>query len=276
MLGLDRFCIMFYQINPSDYPEYMKCERVSEQPGTVLMESRAMQGIRRTVPIGYLLSVLYFYGYHRPRLSFADREISKLHHYFYPSAGYTTPLGIAGGIAYACYFDGFCNCSRENVASAANKERSRALAAWKQHQDLWELQQASQCWYSWRRLLSFGRYRQGFGGGDDGKDRRATYEDFLDPHGIIGVGKQVPEVNDLSFYQYYNKQQVDALVSAAMRLRRSPEEERWIQTCGRLGGYGSIGMLLTWNSRGMFFRLFMGLGLGVVCGGFISAAKLDS
>ncbi|EAN79391.1 uncharacterized protein TEOVI_000777300 [Trypanosoma equiperdum] len=277
MFGLDRLSILFYQIDPRDYPEYMECARSTEQPGTILMESRAMQGVRRVVPIGYLLSVLYFYGYRRPRLSFADRELSKLHHYFYPSAGYSTPIGILGGIAYACYYDGFCGCSEERAARAVLWERSKAMVAWRQHQRMQrekENAEGQQHHWLWSRL-TFSWSGCGHSSGDD-KAQTLSYEDFLDPYGVVSVGKQAVEVHDPSFYQIYSKEQVDTLVSAAMRLRKSPEEERWLRTSGRFGGYGIIGMLLTWNSGGMFFRLFMGLGFGVVCAGAISGAKLDS
>ncbi|RNF07778.1 hypothetical protein TraAM80_03152 [Trypanosoma rangeli] len=110
---MDRLSILFYHINPHDYPFFLQCERSTEQPGVILMESHAMQGIRCTVPVVYLLSILYFYGYHRPRLPFADHILSKLHHYFYPSAGYSTPVGgILLRLAYACYYDGVRNMFR--------------------------------------------------------------------------------------------------------------------------------------------------------------------
>ncbi|ESS64808.1 hypothetical protein TcG_06562 [Trypanosoma cruzi] len=266
---MDRLSIMFYRINPHDYPLFMQCERSSEQPGAILMESRVLQGIRYTVSLGYLLSILYFYGYHRPRLPFADRPLAKLHHYFYPSAGYSTPIGISVGLAYACFYDGHVACSEENVTREAKRERGRAVMAWKQHmQRQREEEEAAQKRRSWWNLLILSKA--------PASDCRTSYEEFLDRNGVLSVGRQATEVEDASFYQLYSKQQVDALVSAAMKLRQSPEEQRWLWTASRLGSYGVLGMLLTWNSGGMFFRSFMGLGLGVVSGAFISGVKLDS
>ncbi|RNF20494.1 uncharacterized protein Tco025E_03756 [Trypanosoma conorhini] len=266
---MERFSILFYQINPHDYPLFLQCERSTEQPGVILMESRAMQGIRCFVPVGYLFSILYFYGYHRPRLPFADRPLSKLHHYFYPSAGYSTPVGALLGLAYAYHYDGCVACSEESVARAIKRERAMAVIACRQHmQKQREEEEAARKRFSWwRRLVSSKAAAAPL---------TASYEDFLDPNGILSVGRQTAEVQDPSFYRHYSKQQVDALVSAAMKLRQSPEERRWLRTAGRLGGYGIMGMLLTWNSGGMFFRLFMGLGLGVVSGALISGTKLDS
>ncbi|KEG06686.1 hypothetical protein DQ04_12751020 [Trypanosoma grayi] len=271
---MDRLSIMFYQIDPRDYPLYMQCERITEQPGIIVMESRAMQGIRCTVPAGYLLSVLYFYAYHRPRLPFADRPLSRLHHYFYPSGAYSTPLGILLGVAYTCYYDGYDACSAGNVERAVKRERARALIAWQQHQQLQreeeEAARRRRPW--WRVLTSFSSTTTAAAAAE----RVTSYEDFLEPNGILGVGQQTAEVHDPVFYQLYSKNQVDALVSAAMKLRQSPDEERWLRTSGRLGGYGIMGMLLTWNSGGLFYRMFMGLGLGVIGGAVISGLKLDS
>ncbi|ESL07906.1 hypothetical protein TRSC58_04400 [Trypanosoma rangeli SC58] len=266
---MDWSSILLYHINPHDYPVFLQCERSTEQPGAILMESRAMQGIRCTVPVGYLLSILYFYGYHRPRLPFADRPLSKLHHYFYPSAGYSTPVGILLGLAYACYYDGYVACSEESVARKIKHERTRAVIAWRQHmQKQREEEEATRKRRSWWRILAFSKAAAA--------PYATSYEDFLDSNGILSVGRQTAEVQDPSFYQLYSKHQVDALVSAAMKLRQSPEEQRWLLTAGRLGGYGIMGMLLTWNSGGMCFRSFMGLGLGVTSGALISGTNLDS
>ncbi|KAH9600153.1 hypothetical protein LSM04_004863 [Trypanosoma melophagium] len=276
---MDHLSILFYRINPHDYPQYMQCERSTDQPGTILMESRAMQGIRRVVPVGYLFSLLYFYAYHRPRLPFADRPLAKLHHYFYPSAGYSTPIGIAGGIAYAWGQDGYRDCSPENVRQRVERERARALMAWKQQeQQRRETErevEGNVGEATLRRWLSWCGFSLRPRAPSLVVQRETSYEDFLEPNGILSVGKQTVGIHDPSYYQYYTKEQVDALVSKAMKLRQSPDEERWLKTSGRLGAYGIMGMLLTWNSGGFFFRLFMGLGLGVVSAGVISGTKLD-
>ncbi|KAG8348201.1 hypothetical protein ERJ75_001000600 [Trypanosoma vivax] len=272
-----RLSIMFYKLDPRDYPEYMRCQRSTEQPGTVLMESRAMQGIRYTVPIGYLLSILYFYCYHRPRLCFADRELAKLHHYFYPSAGYSTPIGIVAGVIYACYYDGYRDCSDQSALRAIEQERARAMEAWGQYEERRKERGKSERWGALYALLP-----SVFAFGDSKSSQVAaglpekSYEDFIEPYGILSVGQQTAAPHDPSFYEHYSKHQVDALVSRAMKLRKSSEEERWLHTAGRLGSYGIVGMLLTWNSGRMFFRLFMGLGLGVVCAGVISGTKMDT
>ncbi|ORC86153.1 uncharacterized protein TM35_000301930 [Trypanosoma theileri] len=278
---MDRLSIILYRINPDDYPQYMQCERSSEQPGTLLMESRAMQGVRRVVPVGYLFSLFYFYAYYRPRLPFADRSLARLHHYFYPSAGYSTPIGIISGLAYACVQDGYTDCSLESVKQAKERERGRAIMAWKQQQQLQrEMEKEMEGnvgeatlrkWLSWCGVSLHPNKQK-----PPVSQRETSYEDFLDPNGIISVGKQTREIHDPSFYHYYTKEQVDALVSKAMKLRQSPDEERWLKTSGRLGAYGIMGMLLLWNSGGLFFRLFMGLGLGVVSASVISGTKLDA
>ncbi|CAJ1019526.1 hypothetical protein Q4I32_001985 [Leishmania shawi] len=115
-----------------DYPGYATCTRATEYPGLALCEYSAATGMRYTVPLGYAASVVYFYFYHRPRLSFADRSLTKLHHYFYPSAGYSAPLGIIGGVLY-----GAGECAQELTPAAleatAAREKAAALMAAEQY-----------------------------------------------------------------------------------------------------------------------------------------------
>ncbi|GET86909.1 hypothetical protein, conserved [Leishmania tarentolae] len=116
-------------IDLRDYPGYATCMRATDYPGLALCEYSAAAGMRYTVPLGYAASVLYFYLYHRPRLSFADRSLTKLHHYFYPSAGYSTPLGIIGGVLYGASecVQGLTPAALE--ATAAREKRAAVMAA---------------------------------------------------------------------------------------------------------------------------------------------------
>ncbi|CAC9465440.1 conserved hypothetical protein [Leishmania infantum JPCM5] len=107
-----------------DYPGYATCIRATEYPGLALCEYSAVTGMRYTVPLGYAASAVYFYLYHRPRLSFADRSLTKLHHYFYPSAGYSTPLGIIGGVLY-----GAAECVQGLTPAALEATAAREKAA---------------------------------------------------------------------------------------------------------------------------------------------------
>lgn len=90
-------------VNLQDYPDYAGIPRSSNIPGYILLEQYAVSGVRVSVGLGLLGSTAYFYLFHRPRLPFADRPLARLHHYFYPSAGYSTPIGIVGGTGYHMY-----------------------------------------------------------------------------------------------------------------------------------------------------------------------------
>lgn len=98
--------------------------RSTEVPGYILIEEFALQGIRVCVSAGCLATTAYFYLFHRPRLSFADRSLARLHHYFTPSIGYTTPLGALGGIAL-----GLCNYQKETSVERLAKEYEKEVCA---------------------------------------------------------------------------------------------------------------------------------------------------
>ncbi|KAG5484021.1 hypothetical protein LSCM1_05873 [Leishmania martiniquensis] len=126
---MDVIHLLSLVVDLRDYPGYATCVRATEYPGLALCEYSATVGMRYTVPLGYAASVAYFYLYHRPRLSFADRSLAKLHHYFYPSAGYSTPLGIAGGVLYNALecLQGLTPASLE--ATAAREKAAAVMAA---------------------------------------------------------------------------------------------------------------------------------------------------
>lgn len=113
-------------IDLRDYPDYAGCARANAYPGAALCEYYAASGIRVAAPLGYAASVLYFYLYLRPGLSFADRQLVKLHHYFFPSAGYSTPLGVVGGIGVGLY-----RCAQDlapaGLQATTKKEKADAL-----------------------------------------------------------------------------------------------------------------------------------------------------
>ncbi|KAL7704619.1 hypothetical protein N2W54_003991 [Lotmaria passim] len=125
---MDCIAILGERVDLRDYPDYAACIRASEFIGATLCEYYAAAGVRYTVPLGYAASVAYFYLYHRPRLSFADRSLAKLHHYFFPSAGYSTPLGVVGGVGVGLY-----RCSQDlspaGLQATTQKEKTDAVMA---------------------------------------------------------------------------------------------------------------------------------------------------
>ncbi|KAG5505254.1 hypothetical protein JIQ42_07461 [Leishmania sp. Namibia] len=129
---MDAFHLLSLVVDLRDYPGYATCARATEYPGLALCEYNAAAGMRYTVPLGYAASVAYFYLYHRPRLSFADRSLTKLHHYFYPSAGYSAPLGIVGGVLYGAV-DCVQGLTPAALEAAAAREKTAAVMAAEQY-----------------------------------------------------------------------------------------------------------------------------------------------
>ncbi|KPI88632.1 hypothetical protein ABL78_2236 [Leptomonas seymouri] len=311
---MDCVALLTERVDLRDYPDYAGCIRANEFLGATLCEYYAATGMRCTVPLGYAASILYFYLYHRPRLSFADRPLSKLHHFFFPSAGYSTPLGVVGGIGV-----GFYQCAQDlspaRLRAITQKEKHDAVMAASQYMQRRSAAEgrlrAEQLFVS-RALVALHLQadpverelaRLGLG-------ERVSWESLLVPHGVLWTAAH-SKVHDASRYKnyegpvdaaenapapsscaaagaekpptepqvgrgaYFTKIQTDALVSRAATLRSSPDEDRWMRSAGRLGAYGIFTMLLAWNSGSALFRLNMGLGLGVTVGAVASATRLD-
>lgn len=97
---MESFRLLSEKIDLDCYPLLREVPRSSEVPGYILIEQFALQGIRGGVSVGCLATALFFYLVHRPRLSFADRSLARLHHYLIPSIGYYSPLGALGGTIF--------------------------------------------------------------------------------------------------------------------------------------------------------------------------------
>lgn len=127
-------CRIFFQRVPlEDYPEYAACPVSPEYPGAIIGEHFGLAGARWCTAAGYAATAAYFYGVRRPRLSFADRATVKLHHYLFPSAGYTVPVGVVSGIAYGALREGK-RVEPAAVAAALHREEVEARAAQQQHE----------------------------------------------------------------------------------------------------------------------------------------------
>lgn len=140
------------RINLDDYPDYVSGtvgegsappssptdegsnnkSRALDRPGLHLAENHALRGVRYAAGLGYMATLLYFYGYHRPRLPFAERPLAKLHHIFYPSAGYTTPVGLLTGLLYGAYVEAD-RVSEAHVAAVKASDKKAAVAAFEQY-----------------------------------------------------------------------------------------------------------------------------------------------
>ncbi|KAK7198634.1 hypothetical protein NESM_000827000 [Novymonas esmeraldas] len=215
---MDVWHVLSLKVDLRDYPEYATCVGATEHPGLALCEYYAFSGMRYTVPLGYAASVAYFYLYRRPRLSFADRALEKLHHYFYPSAAYTAPLGIVGGVLY-----GTTDCVRGLSpaaldAVAAREKAAAAMAAshYNQRRRAATAQlEATQSLAS--KVLVGLRLRDDpvraellrMGLGEDS----VTWESLLVPHGYLWT-KQNSLVHDVARYRSDNCAGVDVAVAA--------------------------------------------------------------
>lgn len=125
--------------------------RGSEVPGCILIEEFALQGIRVGVCAGCIGTTAYFYLFHRSRLSFADRSLARLHHYFTPSIGYSTPLGALGGIAVGLYnYQKEASnerlvkqyekevCAAQRAESLHDRKRDAIISRARKQQSLWK------------------------------------------------------------------------------------------------------------------------------------------
>lgn len=102
MYGPCRVSSLFHRVNLLEYPEINSVPMLSDRPGLAILETHIAQGIRVCVPIGFLLSPFWWH-FHKKTIPFADRPLAKFHHYFYPSAGYATPIGVVGGTCNALW-----------------------------------------------------------------------------------------------------------------------------------------------------------------------------
>lgn len=303
--------LLLLRVDMRDYPDYAACERASEYPGLALCEYSAATGMRWAVPLGYAASVLYYYLVHRPRLSFADRAHTRLHHFFYPSAGYSTPIGVLGGVAYGTA-DTTCSLTPTALETTAAREKAAAVMAAAQYAQRRRVAEtrlraeasAASRALVWLRLredpVQAELARMGLG------EAHVAWEALLVPHGYLWT-RQHSCVHDVARYRgydgplvptaastslpspssssaraarpaseaYFTKEQVDAVVSRLATRRTSTDEDRWMRSAGRCGCYGVLSMLLAWNSGGALFRAQMGLGLGVVVGAIASATRVD-
>lgn len=289
-------------VNLKDYPDYAQCPRVSAVPGCVLMEQYAVQGIRLSVPAGCLAATAYFFLYHRPRLSFSDRSLARLHHYFYPSAGYTTPIGALGGVAYGVYRlhetshpERLVDLHRKQIEAAKEafrlREQRRAAVASRASKNQ-TLYHAVKVWAGLADPPSVTALQK------LGLQRDIPWQEMLIPYSLAWVSIH-SLLCDPRWYQFDNhlsrenlpairagpsqclgsgrftKLQIDDLVSRATLARRDPTNERWTQNAGRCASCGVLSCSLFWKSGSLLFRCSMGLGLGIFAGSIISAMKLD-
>lgn len=187
---METLAFLVQRVNLDDYPNFAACDRSNEYPALSLCEYYAATGMRYAVPAGYAIAVGYFYLFYRRRLSFADREIARLHHFFYPSAGYSTPVGLLGGISYGMYHLRQ-DLTSASLASLAQREKAAAvMSAGQYHQRRSAALQALSAEQSlWSRLLVALRLssdpvaaelqRLGLG------DASVSWRDLLIPHGYL-------------------------------------------------------------------------------------------
>lgn len=119
---------LFQRVHVTDYPDYAALDRVSDRPAVLICEQHMFRFIRIVVASGYLFSTLRFYLYIYPRTPFADRPLLYLHHYFFPSAGWSTPVGAAMGWCYGTYRESK-QIAHTAVCAAAARERTEAVCA---------------------------------------------------------------------------------------------------------------------------------------------------
>jgi hypothetical protein len=102
-----RWSIVFHKVSLEDYPWIRNTPMLTEYPGLALWELCMYRAVRYACSIGFAVSPFVWF-LQRKRLPFADRPLFKLHHVFFPSAGYGTYAGFGLGTAdvmWRCYND---------------------------------------------------------------------------------------------------------------------------------------------------------------------------
>ncbi|KPA76513.1 hypothetical protein ABB37_07812 [Leptomonas pyrrhocoris] len=204
---MDCVALLTEKVDLRDYPDYAACTRANELIGATLCEYYAATGMRYTVPLCYAASIAYFYLYHRPRLSFADRPLSKLHHVFFPSAGYSTPLGMLGGIGV-----GLHQCAQDvspaGLRATTQREKADAVMAASQYtlrRHAAEAQLRAEQSFVSKALVGLHLHtdpvreelsRLGLG------EAKMPWESLLVPHGVLWTAAH-STVHDASRYKDY-------------------------------------------------------------------------
>lgn len=300
--------ILTLPVESRDYPLYQSMTpRSSDVPGYILLEQFILRGIRSAVPLGCACTTFYFYFIMRPRLPFADRPLQKLHHYFFPSAAYSTPIGVVGGGVWGTVQYSLRNRDIDALYEEKKRDEGAAKRAFAMVQRRKELVtrrlRLQQSWWttflvaaklqidpvpdalhglfadsreSWEECLppySLGWVSATSFVTDSGRYKASTYK----PPSDSREAAQPPPspTTGTSQQKKFEKIQVDHLVSSAMRYRCHEESDRWTRSAGRFASCGVFSCLLLWNSGNFWFRATMGLGLGVTAGGMVSALKLD-
>jgi hypothetical protein len=97
--------IVFHQVSLVDYPWIKNTPMLTEYPGLALWELSMFRAVRYCCYVGFAASPLVWFV-QRKRLPFADRPLYKMHHVFFPSAGYSTIFAFAAGTVesvWSCY-----------------------------------------------------------------------------------------------------------------------------------------------------------------------------
>lgn len=100
--GPPSWSVLFHEVSLNEYPWLARTPYMTTYPGMTLLELSMLRGVRYCALTGFALSPLVWL-YRRKRLPFAERPLCKMHHYFFPSAGYSTASGIVGGIGECLY-----------------------------------------------------------------------------------------------------------------------------------------------------------------------------
>ncbi|CUG89242.1 transmembrane protein, putative [Bodo saltans] len=99
------YSILFHKVKLEDYPWIKNTPMLTEYPGLALWELSMFRAVRYSCFVGFAVSPIAWY-IQRKRLPFADRPLYKMHHVFFPSAGYSTFFGFAAGTVesmWTCY-----------------------------------------------------------------------------------------------------------------------------------------------------------------------------
>ncbi|KAG5509545.1 hypothetical protein JKF63_06250 [Porcisia hertigi] len=249
---MDVLNLISLSVDLRDYPGYAACTRATEYPGLALCEYSAATGMRYTVPLGYAASVAHFYLYRLPRLSFADRTLVKLHHYLYPSAGYSTPIGILGGVLWDARqsVQGLTPAALEATAA---REKAAAVMAVEQYDErrrgakegLERTQSFTSKALVWLRLcedpVQTELERMGLGADS------IAWEALLEPHGYLSTQLH-SFVHDPARYRGC----VASVASGASA--PTPEDTRCTQPAGAASTAGPSSSGLSWTSKAYFTK----------------------
>lgn len=293
---MEAFRLVRHHVHLEDYPSYADFPVAITHPGILLAEHYAFQGVRYAVNAGYAACFVYFYLFYRPRLPFADRPLARLHHMLFPTAAYTTPLGIAGGLAYGAVQqstavqEGAVAASLQQEVKAADVslagyERRRASARLRYWSGLpWWTRAAVHC-----HLVTDPTEAQLVARGFPPK----SLEDMLMTNSLSWVAARSGQHDSLCWYRdavidaafstpgapaapVFSKLQSDYLVSQCLQILTDPTASRWLYTAGRCSFLGMVTFSLAWRSGHVISRIGMGLGAGVSAASVFSALQLDN